>query len=392
MRREEALPVERAAEDESGGGILFIIYDLERGGPEMRLLDLARHFPPELGMFICVTSSMLSLRGHFEETGVGMAVVPIGKVYLEPGRVKEIVSLVRRNRFAVVNTYDLKGLMLALFIWAFSGVRVRVVHHVVDLLHNYSPRQKWLLRLLLRPVHRVVCNSAASVRMIENRFAPPEKIVLIHNGVDTAAFGGCTARDLRQESGGEGEIIIGTVANFREEKNYPFLLAAFERLLERYPTATLLCVGGGPLLEETRERARRMGLAERVIFTGYTEDVAGSLARMDLFVLCSRLEGFPNVLVQAMSMGIPVVASAVGGCLEIVENGEDGLLFPVGDADAFLRAVGSLLDDRDRAAAMAARGRARVEREFTLPRMVENYANFYRGLTTGEAGQPAPTH
>lgn len=391
MRREAAFPVERAQEDRDGGDLLFIIYDLERGGPEMRLLDLARNFPPDLRMFICVTSRMLSLRRYFEETGVGMAVVPIGRAYLEPGRVGEVVSLVRRNRFAVVNTYDLKGLMLALCIRAFSGVRVRVVHHVVDLLHNYSPRQKRLLRLLLRPVHRVVCNSAASVRMIENRFAPPEKIVLIHNGVDIAAFGGCAARDPGQEATG-GEIVIGTVANFREEKNYPFLLAAFERLLERYPRARLHCVGGGPLLEETRERARRMGIAERVVFTGYTEDVAGSLARMDLFVLCSRLEGFPNVLVQAMSMGIPVIASAVGGCLEIVEDGEDGLLFPAGDTDAFLRAVEHLLDDRGRAATMAAKGRAKVEREFSLPRMVEKYAKFYRELTTGEAGQPAPVN
>ena len=139
----------------------------------------------------------------------------------------------------------------------------------------------------------------------------------------------------------EKEIILGIVANFRRQKNYPFLLRAFEILSAKHENIKLLCVGGGEYLEQTIAAASQLNLAKKIIFTGYSGRVIDYLNTMDILVLPSLWEGLPNAIIQAMSMGIPVVASNVGGCPEIINNMKNGLLFPSNNLDEFTRSGGN---------------------------------------------------
>jgi glycosyltransferase involved in cell wall biosynthesis len=361
--------------------LLFIMYDLDRGGPELRLLDLAEHIPPDMRLFLCVTSTNLSLLDRFKKYVTDIDVVPIRKAYLEIGKLWRITTSVRKNRIDIINTYDLKGLVIALFIKLFSGRKTVLVHHVVDLLHNYRFRQRVALKILLKIADRVITNSHDAMELLAKGYVPASRVELIHNGVDVDKFGkGRIAAATFKDSLGipPSSRIMGTVANLRREKEYPFLLTAFKHLLGRHQDVQLLCVGGGPLLEEIKELSRDLGIDKKVIFTGYVENVPDHLAIMDLFVLCSSSEGFPNTLIQAMSMEVPVIVTAVGECPEIVDDGSNGFLFAPGDQERFVSTACALMEDQEAAAAIARNGKQKVTATYSLGRMIDHYFEYFR--------------
>jgi glycosyltransferase involved in cell wall biosynthesis len=361
--------------------VMFIIYDLERGGPELRILDLAENVPSDIRIFICVTSTKHSLLDRFKRCNVEIEVIPITKAYREFMTIREVIQIVRRNKISIVNTFDVKGLLIGLFIKLFSGRQVTLIHNVVDLLHNYHIRQKIALRLLLKMVDRVISNSREAKELFGKGLFSGKRIELIHNGVDVTKFrrGISPILALRRSLNiPDHAFVIGTVANLREEKGYPFLLRAFKQLLDRYPQLFLLCVGGGPLLDDMKILASEVDVADKTIITGYVENVPDYIGLMNVFVLCSRKEGFPNALIQAMSMEVPVIATAVGGCLEIVDDAKDGFLFTPGDSDGFIEKVCQLIENSELASTVAHRAREKVKSRFTLTRMTEHYMDFFR--------------
>ena len=363
---------------------LFIIYDLERGGPELRLLDFARHFPPDIKMHICVTSSNLSLLPEFLQLNANVQVVLVSKGYLELNKAFKIYRYVKANHISIINSFGLKELFLSVAIKAFSGWNLKTVHHSVDLLHQYGTIQKNLLRFLLKSTNAVLCNSEQSMKLVKGFSVPEDKIAVIKNGIDTSKFEKSSYNDqgLRTKYGFKNsDVILGTIANFRNVKNYPFLINAFRILLKRHANLRLLCVGGGYLLDEMKEVIRSHELERDVILTGYSKDVTKYLSLMDVFVLCSLQEGFPNVLLQAMSMKIPVIASDVGGCSEIISNRTNGILYPSNDLEEFIESVEMLIADRDFASRLGVNAKRTVVEKFPLNRMIDEYAAFFRPLS-----------
>lgn len=364
--------------------ILFLIYDLERGGPELRLLDFARHFPSDIKMHICVTSKNVSLLPEFLKLNANVKVVPVFKGYLELNKAWKIYKYVKTNRISIINSFGLKELFLSFAIKAFSGWKIKTVYHSVELLHHYGSSQKNLLRFLLKTTKAILCNSEQSMKFIKGFSVPEDKIAVIKNGIDTNCFRRSlhNSQDLKTKYGlRKNEFVLGTIANFRDEKNYPFLIKAFRNLLQRHANLRLICVGGGYLLDEIKEVSRSYGLENNLIFTGYSKDVAEYLSLMNIFVLCSTRESFPNVLLQAMGMEIPIIASNVGGCAEIVDHLKNGILYPSNHLGRFIEAVEILIEDRSFASKLAANARRTVVKKFSLNRMIEEYKAFFRALS-----------
>jgi glycosyltransferase involved in cell wall biosynthesis len=177
-------------------------------------------------------------------------------------------------------------------------------------------------------------------------------------------------------------FVVGTIGNIRPVKNIPFLLQAMTRVAAVAPRVRLVCVGGGPQLEEIKQLARSLGLAERVVFTGVVRDVRPMLAAMDAFALCSRQEGNPNVVLQAMAMALPVVSVSVGEVPFVVDDGRSGMLVAPGDEDAFVAAVASLVRDPQRCRTLGDAARRRVTERFSASTMIASYA----ALMTAAAG------
>lgn len=366
--------------------LLFLIYDLERGGPEVRLLELARLRPAGLGIQILVTSTKVALLPGFQACGVPVSVEPIGRPYLEPWRVKAVRAHVRAGKFDVLNVFDLKGLVIALTPRriASRNRRSTLVFHSVNALEGLSWLQRVGLLKGMDACDAVLCNSHFSKGLLlAEGLRPSQRIEVIHNGVDAEHYrrDEVARREVRLAHGfGDEDIVLGTVANFRPQKDYRFLLESYRELRAARVRLRLLCVGGGPLLPQMRGLAAALGIGDGVVFTDYVGDVSRHLSAMDAFVLCSKWEGLPNVLLQAMSAGLPVVCSAVGACPEVIDDGVDGLLYASGNRQEFAAAVGRVLGERALAESLRRAALAKVREEFTLAKMVERYADFYAAV------------
>ncbi len=177
------------------------------------------------------------------------------------------------------------------------------------------------------------------------------------------------------------------MARFEPPKDHATLLAALARL--RALDWTVDLVGDGPLEPSCRELAGRLGIGDRVQFLGYQADAAPVLARSGLFVLSSRSEAFPRSVLEAMRAGLPVVASAVGGLAEVVDNGINGALVSRDDTVALSAAIGELLENPVRRERWGKAARLTYESRFGLERMVERTVAVYDSVWSGDASRRA---
>jgi glycosyltransferase involved in cell wall biosynthesis len=241
---------------------------------------------------------------------------------------------------------------------------------------------------LARLADVVVANSEAGRRLLVRRGVPDEQILVIRNGLDPCRLRPAPERvaDCRARLGvPEGGQVVGVLATLTPAKGHDTFLKAAALIGARRPATRFAIVGDGPLRAALEEQARSLGLEDRLVFFGHQPRVADHLGAIDVLVSSSwDFEGHSNSILEAMSLGIPVVATDVGGNGELVEDGVTGRLVPVRDHAAIAEQVIGLLEDRDAARALAANARAMVESRFGLERMVTSYeALFTRLLTDG---------
>ena len=246
-----------------------------------------------------------------------------------------------------------------------------------------SKRNKYLHRLLGRLVDRVVVVSESGRAVLAAEGIPDRHILTIHNGIDAARFlMGEDRWRIRERLGfAREQPLVGIVVRLDPIKNHAVLLRAMARVVASQPEAVLLIIGDGPLRGALTSRSVELGLAENVHFLGNRDDVPELLAALDVMVLCSHSEGMSLTLLEESAAGKAIVATAVGGNAEIIEDHACGLLVPPDDDAALARAISGLLADTERALALGQSARLRYLREFTLERMVSRYEALYEDCT-----------
>jgi glycosyltransferase involved in cell wall biosynthesis len=254
-----------------------------------------------------------------------------------------------------------------------------------------------MVRLVERLVNQytdvIVANSEA-VRQdaIRQEGLPPDKVVVIHNGLDVPRFAVKPRADLRAGLGvRDGVPVIGVVANFIHYKGYEFFLEAWRMIRTRTPDAVGLLVGDGPMRAPMERRAAEMGLADSLRFVGLRTDIPDLLALMDVVVHPSLEEGFSNAVLEAMAAGRALVVTAVGGNPEAVTDEVTGVLVPPRDPAALAGAVLRLLADPAARVRLGDAARRRVASDFTLDAMVRQYEALYQRLIDRPSGRSAPS-
>lgn len=274
----------------------------------------------------------------------------------------------RAHRIAVVQCCDLYANTFALPAAAVAGVPVRVGSRR-EINPDKTAGQIVLQRQAYRCAHAVVANSSAARRQLVAEGVAPGRIEVIANGIEVDRFAPRTGvRPVRT---------IATVANLRKEKAHEVLLAAAARLLLHQPQLRFVIAGDGQRMSELRALAASLHIAANVTFLGHCEDVPALLADADAFVLPSRSEAFPNGAIEAMAAGLPVVASAVGGLLDLIDDGETGVLVRPDDPVALADAIEALVLSPERAAAIGANARDAVTRRYSFDRMVRAFEDLY---------------
>lgn len=202
---------------------------------------------------------------------------------------------------------------------------------------------------------------------------------VIPNFVDTEIFGRGTdvhRRRNRNALANDDEKIIMHISNFRPVKRVGDVVRVSARVMEKVP-ARLIFVGDGPDRPMAEEKARSLGIGDRVVFLGKQESVAELLACADLFLLPSESESFGLSALEAMASEVPVVGTRCGGLEELVEDGHTGRLLPVGAVDAMAEAAIEILADSERLRAMGRAGRAEAEEVYSVERIISMYEAFY---------------
>jgi glycosyltransferase involved in cell wall biosynthesis len=254
--------------------------------------------------------------------------------------------------------------------------------YIVGTVHSSrvrSPEDREVLRRLTPRMDRLIAVSRAIEQKIAQERPSAVPVSLIYNGVDLVRYNHtdpcCT---LREEYGlPEAAQIVGVVARLEAEKGHPTLLEAWPSVLRRVPLARLLVVGEGSRRSELEAQAAALGLDGTVVFTGRRDDVPAVTAALDVAVLPSYREAQGLAILEAMALSRPVVASAVGGIPEMIENGRTGLLVPPHDAAALADAIVRLLTDHPYADILARGGHDLVHERFCVELMVHAVEEIY---------------
>lgn len=367
--------------------ILFVVNGLAIGGAEKKLLDLAGRLNPDAyRITVCSIGQGGPLESAFRGLGVEVLVIE-KKSRADLSMIRKVARLIRERDVDLVQT----TLWLADVVGAFAarlagGVPVisweTVTHGENDILRT-GRRHVILYTIAMKRVRKIVAVSdEIKQTLIERRGVPASKIETIHYGVDLDRFNASTGNvTVRRELGiPSTHLVIGSVARMEPYKGVAYLQQAAVRLCGEFPDLSFVFAGDGSLRAGLEEDVRRSGLAGRIRFLGFRDDVQSIMQAFDVFVLPSITEGLPNVILEAMASAKPVIATRVGGVPEAVIPGQTGLLVPSADAGALADAVRELIMNPSAVERMGRAGRKRAETCFSVRDEVKRFERLYGSI------------
>jgi glycosyltransferase involved in cell wall biosynthesis len=373
--------------------VFYLVDSLNIGGTETQAVELALRIP-EAGYD--VTLGCLQARGPLLERLQGTQVVlrefyPKGGMD-SPAGLYQLLRLswfLKRKNFDIVHTHDLWSNLLGVPAARLAGVRA-IVSSRRDLAHfdwYQGKRRTWLRRI--QNLGGAVLANATPIRdalIAEDGFAP-EKVRVIHNGVDIKQFqkSGCD-RDQMFPGAGDGSL-IALVGNMHTDvKGHPWLIAAAPAVVQEFPASRFVLVGDGEQRSRFEAQVASLGLEQNFLFLGRRADIPKILGCCDIAVLPSRAEGLPNAMLEYMAAGLPVIASRVGGNAELIDDGVTGLLVPPEDSSALSAALLKLLRDPGMAQRIAQAGHEFAVRNFSFERLVREVDELYSELLPRSGG------
>ena len=373
--------------------ILFVITGLAFGGAEVQVVSLARKLR-QRGWSVTVVS-LMSPRAFVEELGAdGVEVASLG---MERGRadwraVWKLREVVRRHRPQVVHSHMVHANLLARVTRILAPVPA-----LVCTAHNTDEGAQWRYRAyrLTDPLCDFMTNvSEVSVQAsIERGAAPAAKIQCIPNGVDLDRFeeDEAVGHGIRRDLGLDDHFLWLAIGRLEPQKDYPNMLRAFASLAERFRHARLAVVGDGPLRDDLATLANRLDIADRVMWLGIREDIPALLQAADAFVLSSKYEGLPMVLLEATASGLPVVATSGGGVAEIVSEDAGGLLVVPENANALRGAMEQvmMLTPAERAE-WGRQASERTRARYSLDAVTDRWEGVYSSLVGDVAVRTVP--
>lgn len=313
----------------------------------------------------------------------------------------------RQGRFAIAHSHNPKGTLLGPIAARLARVPV-VVHTVHGFLFNEDTTGfKRLLAVAAERwgaawCHQLLFQSSEDHAFaVAHRFKPPARLHLVGNGIDERRFDPSRYLDgrarMRAALGyGERDLVVGMVGRLVREKGFLEYAAMAGRLARRDPRLRFLVVGIAEPEQSDAVDPRRLfaeaGIADRCTVLEQRSDMPELYLSMDLAVLPSHREGIPRALLEAAAMGVPIAATAIRGCREVIVDGQTGVLFGLRDVDSFTQTVWSLLQDEDRRGRLGAAGQRHVLENYTETRVADRLIACYRRFVNTNLlipGEPA---
>ncbi|MCI5224680.1 MAG: glycosyltransferase family 1 protein [Candidatus Electrothrix sp. AR4] len=291
--------------------------------------------------------------------------------------------MIEEESIDIVHCHEMKGLLYGLL--AARGTRARLI----TTNHNWI-RSDFLVTcfetldaLYIRFFPKIIAVSQEVQELMRRYWISAKKIQVIINGIDMDEFrrDKSAGERIRKEFDLDKNVpLIGAFGRISPEKGQKYFITAANQVLKVLPDARFLIVGEGFQSEEMQAYAARLGIADRVIFSGFQSNIAEFYSALDLFVLPSLIEGTPMALLEAMSSELPVIASRVGGVGRIIQNGENGLLVAPADAQELALAITRLLQHPAEAKKMAKNALNTIARKYSANKMTDECMKLYTEL------------
>jgi glycosyltransferase involved in cell wall biosynthesis len=363
--------------------ILHIIPTLVRGGAEKQLALLAAGLPRDrFDVHVCVLTHTGPLEGHLREAGIPLSFIH-KRWKIDPFAYWRLRTEIKRIQPDIVQTW--------LFAANAYGRQAAISTDVKHVLASERCVDPWksriqlsIDRVLAKRTERIITNSSGVVQFYAENGLPGEKFVVIPNGIRPFAPTESVSREaLLQELKLPGDSkLIGAIGRLWPQKRVKDLIWATDLLQCIRDDTHLLVIGDGPQRWRLERYAQQTNVLKRVHFLGERGDVARFLPHLDLLWMASGYEGQSNAVMEAMSAGVPVVASDIPGNRDLVIHEQTGFLVDVGDRGGFAQRAEQLLDDPALAKRLGAAGRERMLTDFTVEQMIARHASLYEQLMT----------
>jgi len=361
--------------------IVYLAHAFMVGGAEEMVLNLVRRMPPRFEPLVCCIHAAGPIGEELRATGVPFTVLGLNPGWRRPRDVGAIRRYLRAAQPQIVHTFLLAASLYGRFAAILERVPI-VIGTEVNIYERKRPHHILAERLLMAGTDRVIA-SAAAVRdfYVAQVHADPRKVDVIYNSVDFAQTEPTEPRAAVRAALGIplDAPVAGTIARLTEQKGHRFLFDALAASPGLAPVHLLL-VGGGHLHEDLVRRAGALGLSARVHFAGARRDLGSLLGAMDAFVMPSLWEGLPLSLLLAMGAALPVVATAVAGIPEVIDDGRTGLLVPPADPIALGSALSRLFGDASLRARLGREACASVRARFGVEQYVSAVVGLYDRL------------
>lgn len=355
--------------------VCHFITSLQLGGAEKLLLEVARYLNRDKYKLFVV--SLLGGELESELRSLGAETYVVGMHFRwDLSALVRLYRYLRKNKIQILHTHLYHPTIIGRIIGHLA--RVPVIISTYHYSYLYQRRFNMFLdRLTARFSNRIIVVSEASERFcVEEERLPEDRITLIYNGISLDEFDRLDDTEPAPLFN-DNFPIVGSIGRLCWDKGYQYLLQAARIILTERPGVHFAIIGDGPMRKELEEESERLGLKDKVLFTGMRKDVKGLLKQFDIFVLSSVNEGLPIALLEAMANLKPVAVTDAGGCREVVNHQLNGLVVPREDSEKLAQAIKLLLTDKDLSRRLAEAGRQRVKEKFNARDMVMKIDDVY---------------
>ena len=385
---------EASVHEDAGGGagapfrLMLLISNLEFGGAQRQVVELANNLDPSrVEVTVCSLSPYVPLGDALHRQAERLCVIEKRFKY-DASVVPRLARLLAARRIDVLQSYLFDADIAARLAGRLAGTPL-VVGSERNTDYYLKRIQLLAYRLTRGLVDLVVANSHAGAAFNSGKLGHDRSMYrVVHNGVDAVRFHPGDAAAAKAALGLPPETpVVGMFASFKEQKNHPLLFAAAGRLLDRFPALSLLLAGdelhrgmhgSRDYKGQMDQRIDELGLRPHCLLVGNRPDVERLYPACDLTVLPSLFEGAPNVALESMSCGVPVVVTDVSDNRIIVPDGRAGFVVPLGDDAQMADRIGLLLSDPALRARMGTEARAWIEERFSSRRLAEKTEQVYR--------------
>jgi glycosyltransferase involved in cell wall biosynthesis len=368
--------------------ILFVIDGIEFGGGERVFVQLANGLKDRYKL------SAATMAGtKFEQTlkSRGVQTFPVdmsSQLFFKS--VYHILNILKKNKVDYIHSQGSRADFFSRIAGSIAGVPYIVCTIA-------APVEKFDTSVFRKSIYRffdyltessvnrfIVVSDSLEKLLTIKRGISTERVVKIHNGIELHRYQpDCTSGKLRINLGISQDVpLIGYIGRINRSKGIEYLIEAAKKIFMLNPGVRLLIVGEGPIKNELILKCKNLGIINNVIFTGFIDDIREILSAIDLLVFPSLSEGFPMITLESMAMAKPIIATMIDGVTEQISDGIEGILVPPKDPYALSNSIQRVIENKKLAHSLGAAARKKVEKEFSVERMIAETEKVYQSLLT----------